>query len=183
MVEQAHVRSVESIQSFRASLLVYLDRAGRALDEISEEVVRTRIWLESDRRPHWEGELRRRSRRLEEAQQQLFSARMSTIREGGQLEQMAVQRARRAVSDAETKLRSVKQWNRQFDGRVTPVAREVEKLRDVLVQHLGKAVEYLTRVADTLEDYSDQNVRGSSLSVTGLQKDSGRETQESSGEP
>jgi hypothetical protein len=153
--ERAKVSSIEALESFRTSLIIYLEKATGALDEISDDVLRTRLWLQNDRRAHWEREVRRRSRELEEKQQELFSARLSGLMEATQVQQMAVAKARRALGEAEAGLNLVKQWNRQYDSRVRPLARDVDKLRDVLVGHMGKAVAYLTQAIKTLDAYAD----------------------------
>ena len=35
------------------------EKAGRVLDEVSDEVIRTRLWLENDRPAYWENQMRR----------------------------------------------------------------------------------------------------------------------------
>src|SRR5512142_794953 len=112
MPDRAHVTSLEALESFRASLIVYLSKARPALEEVSADVQRMRGWLESDQRTYWANEVRRRSQVLKEAQQALFSAKLSTFREAGSVEQLMVHRAKRALDDADAKLRTVKQWNR-----------------------------------------------------------------------
>ena len=48
MPQTAKVTSIEAIDAFKASLIVYLEKAGSVLDDVSDDVVRTRIWLQSD---------------------------------------------------------------------------------------------------------------------------------------
>ena len=67
---------------------------------------------------------------------------------------MAVQRAKRALDEAEAKLRNVKQWNRVFDNRVDPLVKQMEKLHTVLANDMVKAVAYLTQAIDTLDKYA-----------------------------
>ena len=50
MAERAQVTSIEALDTFRASLLVYLTKARPVLDEVSADVQRTRNWLEVERR-------------------------------------------------------------------------------------------------------------------------------------
>src|SRR5260221_13356732 len=84
MPERAHVTSVEVLEAFRASLILYLSKARPTVEEVSAEVLRTRLWLENDQRVLWEGQVRRRTKALEQAQQALSSARMSNLREAGE---------------------------------------------------------------------------------------------------
>ena len=155
MPEKAKVSSIEALEDFRSSLIVYLGNALRTLDEVSGDVMRTRVWIEADRLVHCENEVRRRTRKLQEKQQELFSAKLSNLREATQAEHMAVLKAKHALNEAQAKLDLVKKWNRQYDNRVQPLAKEVDKLRDVLMVQMGKAVAYLTQTTKTLGDYAD----------------------------
>ncbi|MCW5553536.1 MAG: hypothetical protein KIS67_15430 [Verrucomicrobiae bacterium] len=155
MPERAKVTSLEAIEDFCAKLVVYRDKAGRVLDEVNDDVIRTRVWLQSDRRTYWQAQIERRQRELEQRQQELFSAQLSGLREASYGQQMAVLKARRAVREAEARLQTVKQWNRQFDQRVEPLARHVEKLRHILGTDLGHAVAWLKEATKTLADYAE----------------------------
>ena len=154
MPERAHVTSVDALEAFRSSLIVYLSKARPTLEEVSVDVQRVKSWLEDEQRLHWEGELRRRSRALQEAQAALFSSRISRLQEATAAEQMAVQRTRRAVREAEDKLRVIKQWNRVFENRVVPLVKQTEKLQTVLAHDMVQALAYLTQAINTLKDYS-----------------------------
>src|SRR5262245_23495094 len=154
MAERAHVTSVEALESFRATLIVYLSKARPTLEDVSADILRTRMWLQNDQRMHWETEVRRRTKQLEQAQQALSSARVSDFRDHISTEQMAVQRARRALEEAETKLKRVKWWNREFDSRVQPLAKQLDKLHTVLSHDMVQASAYLTEAVNTLTDYA-----------------------------
>ncbi len=155
MPDRAHVTSVEALESFRSSLIIYLSKARPTLEEVSASVQRTRGWLEGERRTYWENEFRRRSRALEEAQAAVFSSRLSNLREVSAAEQMAVRRAKRDLDEAEAKLRVVKQWNRVFDNRVDPLVKQMEKLQTVLAHDMVRAVAYLAQAVDTLKTYAE----------------------------
>jgi hypothetical protein len=154
MPDRAHVTSVDALETFRASLIIYLSKARPTLEEVSADVQRTRGWLEGEKRTYWESEFRRRGRALEEAQAALFSSKISKLREVSAAEQMAVQRAKRALDEAEAKLRVVKQWNRVFDNRVDPLVKQMEKLHTVLANDMVQAVAYLAQAIDTLHEYA-----------------------------
>lgn len=154
MPEQARVTAIEALEAFRTRLVVYLDKAGRVLDEISDDVTRTRLWLETDRRLFWEKELRRRQRQLEQKQGELLSARLSELQAANPLLRAQVQEARRAVQEAQAKIALVKQWSRQYDNRVAPAAKEADKLREVLSHEMRKAVAWLDQATKTLDAYA-----------------------------
>ena len=154
MPERAHVTDVDALEAFRSSLIIYLSKAKPTLDEVSADVTRARGWLHDEQRSHWENELRRRTRALEEAQAALFSSRLSTFREASAAEQMAVHRTKRAFDEAEAKLRIIKKWNRDFDNRVEPLLKQMEKLHTVLSHDMGQAIAFLTQAIDRLHAYA-----------------------------
>lgn len=152
---RANITSVDAITSFQASLVVYASKARPTLEEVSSEIVRTRVWLETEQRVHWEAEVRRRARKLEEAQQALFSARLSNMRQVSAAEQMAVTRAKNALEEAEGKLKTVKRWSREYDSRTEPLARQLEKMHTLLAHDLPMAIAYLNKTLETLDAYAN----------------------------
>ncbi|HWX22002.1 MAG TPA: hypothetical protein VN578_19045 [Candidatus Binatia bacterium] len=153
--QQANVRSVEALETFRSHLIVYLSQARAALEEVSADLSRTRQWLDDDQRRYWDNQMRRRLKELEQAQQALFSARLSILDQQSSAEQLAVHRAKRAVEEGEDKLRVLKRWGREYDGRVQPLVKQMEKLHSVLTNDMVKAVAYLTQAINTLAGYAE----------------------------
>lgn len=168
MTDRAHVTSVEAIDAFRANLLVYTAKARPVLEEACDEVSRTRQWLETERRPHWENQVRRRLKDLEQAQQALFSAGLANLREPTSAEKAAVQRTRRALADAQAKLKLVRRWTRDFDNRVDPLVKQLDNLRTVLANAMPKAAAFLAQVIRTLDAYADVAPLAASPTVPGL---------------
>jgi len=155
MASQAKVTSVEALESFRASLVLYLSKARPTLEGATDEVSRTRAWLQDDRRRYWEAEVRRRARTLEEAQAEWLSARLSTFREATTAQQQAVHKAKRALAEAEDKLDRVRKWNRDFENQADPLVKQVQGLHTFLVTDLAKAVAFLAQLIKTLEAYAE----------------------------
>src|ERR1043166_2671189 len=93
MPQRAQVTAIEALEEFRASLIVYLSKARPTLEEVSADVLRTRLWLENEQRTHWDNQVRRRHKELEQAQAELFSARISNLRKESAAEVMAVHRS------------------------------------------------------------------------------------------
>jgi hypothetical protein len=153
MAERAQITSVEAIESFRSKLIEYISQMRPTLGEVSSEVVRMRVWLQGEHRIYWEGELRRRARRLEEAKQELFNATMANLNEAAALHRMAVQRAQRAVQEAETKLLVLKKWSREIENRAAPLMKQVDQLYGFLAVDMARGVAHLDNVLKALEAY------------------------------
>lgn len=166
MPERAKVTSLEAIEGFRAKLIVYREKAGRALDETADNITRTRLWLETDRPAYWQNHIRRLSRELEQAQQELFSARLSELRDASINQQVAVQKLRRAIRAAEDKTKTVKQWQRQYDTRVEMPARQAEKLRHFLEHDLGKAIAFLNETIKHIAAYTELSLSNAAPAPT-----------------
>src|SRR5271156_6038224 len=131
MANQARVTSTDALESFRASLIVFLGKARRSLDDVGDEVRRTRQWLQHDQRILWEGELRRRTKALEAAQQELMSVRLASHQESALMaRQAAVNKAKRALTEAEDKIRKVKTGNQNFDQAADPIVKRLESIRE-----------------------------------------------------
>jgi hypothetical protein len=155
MAERANVTSIDAVEAFRASLIVYLGKARPAVEEASAEVLRMRMWLENDQRVFWEQEIRRRKRALEEAQQALFDSRLSNLREESAAEVQAVHRAKRGLEEAENKLKGLKQWNRHFESQVQPLLKQIEKMHTILTHDVPQAIAHLAQTVRTLEAYAE----------------------------
>lgn len=153
MPEEARITSVEAVEAFRADLLVYLDKARNVVDEVGEEVVRTRAWLQDDRARHWAQQVKRRTIELQERQQELFAAQLGK-RQNIQGELVAVRRAKQSLEEAEGKVKAVKLWLRDYPVEIEPLARHADLLRHALVSDMGKAVVLLSQTIEALHAYA-----------------------------
>jgi len=170
MAGRAQVTSVEAVESFRASLIVFLKSARAALEEASDEILRARSWVQDDRRLHWEREMRLRGRKLEEARAELFSARLSQFQNSAALQLMAVQRTERAVREGEAKLSVIKKWSREMENRTDPLLKQLNQLQGFLTTDMGRAVAYLGQVVKTLEAYASVAAPGASSLPAGAER-------------
>ena len=153
--QQAKVSSIEALDTFRSDLIVFLTKSKGALDEVSEDVRRLRNWLEIEQTNRWQAEIKRRRRKLDEAQQELFSAKIATFTKATTLQEAAVIKARRSMYEAEEKLRTIKKWIRNFDSHVEPLARKLEGLRQFIGNDMPKGVAFLSQAQRTLESYAE----------------------------
>jgi len=155
MSDQAKITSVEAIQAFRSQLVVYLAQMRPALDEVTGEVNRTRSWLEDDRKRYWFQEMRTRGRKLEDAKQELFTASLSSGGDATSFQQMAVQRAQRAMREVEEKLAVIKKWDRDLENKTSPLVKQMEQLQGFLTVEMQRAVAYLDQALTALAAYQD----------------------------
>jgi hypothetical protein len=153
MPERAQVTSVEAIESFRAKLVIFITKARAALEEAANEVQRAQSWLENEQRSRWENECRRRGRELDEAQQELFSAKLSRIQTQSAAQVLKVERAKHALRLAEEKRDTVKRWTREFTNRADPLVKQVEQFLGFVTTDLVKAGAHLSALLKALDAY------------------------------
>ena len=155
MAEQAKVTSLDALERFRADLIIFMTTAHRCVDEAGDEVRRTRQWLQGEQRTHWEGAARQRKRVLDQAEADLYSARLSGLKDRTIVQEEAVRKAKRAMAEAEDKLRVLKKWNRDFDNHADPLVKRLEGMRYFLDHDMPKALTFLVQAQKTLEAYAE----------------------------
>ncbi len=155
MADQAKVTSLDALESFRGRLIVFLGKARRAIDEVGDEIRRTRNWLDGEQRTHWEAQVKKSRKRLELAEAELMTARLSEFIDTPSVQQMQVRKARRALEDAEGKLAMVKKWSRDFDGHADPLSKKLDSIRHHFDHVMPQGVTYLVQAQRTLEGYTE----------------------------
>ncbi|MEX2579724.1 MAG: hypothetical protein WD342_11755 [Verrucomicrobiales bacterium] len=154
MSDRANVTDIEALERFRSSLVVFIERVEFVLDEVSEEVKRTRVWLQTEQRTGLEREMKRRRRELESLEQEMFTARLSKMGTAKTGLQMCLNKKRREIHDLERTMRAVAAWLRNYDSTVETEARKVEKLRHVIDTDMAKALVFLSEAARQLRAYA-----------------------------
>jgi len=154
MTPGARVSSVEALEAFRSSLVLYLTRSRAVLEDVAQEIVRARIWLETDRQAHWKRQVRRRSAVAAQAEQELTTARLSGDA-GAILERkQALAKARDALRQAEEGLDRVRRWLRRYPTDVEARGALPRRLQQVYSTDTSRAVNFLERAAVILQDYA-----------------------------
>ena len=158
MSEQAKISSIEALEAFRADLIQYIAKARVALEDMEGDVRRTQTWLDTDRKQHWEGQMRMWLKKLHQAEQELYSANLTNPQASNAFQKMAVLKARRKVEEAEEKIRVVKKWRQTFENRATPLLRQLDPMFHLVGQHLPKGVYSLGESIKALQAYAEKNV-------------------------
>lgn len=154
MSDVARVSSIPAITRFLGALRGFTSKARITIDDVSDDVRKTRQWLESERLPHWRHEVRECQKKLEAVRQELFSAQISGVGADTQFQQGAVNRAQRALAEAERKLKLTKKWMRDYDHVVGPVSRQLDKMDAILVGMMPRAYARLNEMIKSLEAYA-----------------------------
>ena len=124
MATQAKITSVEAIELFRAALIVFTSQARPALEEVSSEVTAARGsgWKTTSAgfgKTSGVSGARSWSRRSRNCSPRGFPISRNPLRCAND----AVNRAQRAVRDAEEKLVRLKKWDRELENRARRCSR------------------------------------------------------------
>jgi hypothetical protein len=156
MPDEAKVRSIDELEAFRANLIVFVSKARKAIDSVGEEIRRTRLWVESDRGPFWQAQVKKRSRLLEQANAELITARMSNFVENPMLQQQQVRKAKAALEEAEQKVMRCKHWSRSFDSTVMPLAKKLESITQFIDFDMPQAIQFMAQIIRLLDAYAER---------------------------
>ena len=160
-MQEARVRSLDALTAWRSSLIVFQTKARRGLSQVFEEAKRMRQWLESEQRPRWEMEIKKRSRKLDQANQELITARYATLRATVMGQEQSVPKAKAALQEAEEKLRKTKRWCMDYDRVVQPLTKKLENLHYYLEHDLPKGIHLMEQLVRTLEGYTQTTLDAS----------------------
>lgn len=155
MSNQARITSIDALEAFRSELIRYIDHARVALEDMSGDARRTRSWLDIDRTQHWTAQIRKLTKQLHQAEEELYSANLTSPHASNALQKMAVERARRKLADAEEKFRAVKHWRQIYDHRTGPLLQQLEPMFFQLGQRLPRAIQSLGETIKLLQDYAE----------------------------
>jgi hypothetical protein len=158
MDQQARITDTDALENLRSALIVFQARAKRSIDEVLDEVNRTKRWLQQEKREYWENQIRIRNRKLEQAEQELFNAKLSEFRDSIAREKMIVMKLRALVTEAEDKLKGVKFWDRNYEGSVVPLTKGLMSLREFLDQDMPRGIWQIANSIKALDAYTETHV-------------------------
>ena len=128
MSDQVKISSIDALEAFRADLVQYIAKARVALEDMEGDVRRTQTWLDTDRVQHWGGQIKLWTKKLHQAEQELYSANLTNPQASNAFQKMNVLKARRKLEEAEAKMLVLKKWRQTFENRSTPLLRQLDPM-------------------------------------------------------
>jgi hypothetical protein len=156
MADEARVKSVEALEYFRSSLIVFNSKARKAVAHAEDSVKRGRYWMEQEMHTHWTQEFKKRSRKLAQAQAELLTAKLSKYKDSVMLQEKLMRRAKEELTEAETKLRNIKRWAREFDRIYDPAMKGLGHLGEYLEHDMPRAVAWMDQALKALSAYLER---------------------------
>ena len=158
MGRPARVKSIDALQTMSAALECFRADSSTALDDLDMEIRRALQWISQDCRQYWNQEIRRARDAMNEAQIQLHNAltfrRIDKEQRASCVEEKkAVERAKRRLQLAESKLEAIPHW-------IVTIERVIDEYRASRTQFVNwlesdfpKAIAVLGRMIAALETY------------------------------
>lgn len=150
------VRNLDHLRLFRMDLKLFMERVKNALDSARNDAARTKWWLQYDRLPYWQGQVRRREAKLNQARGDLLGAKLTDATETQFAERQEVIRAELALEEAQRKLAEVQRRLAHFDHEAAEALQLCRKLYHDVDQLLPRAVHTLDGMVEALEAYLEE---------------------------
>jgi len=155
MADQARISNLDAIEAFRSALIVFISKTRQSLEMAQDAVKKNRAWLQTEQPAFWAAQIKQRQKKLDQANAELMSARMSDFVDSPTVQQMAVRKAKTALEEAHAKWERTKGWARDYDRMVDPLARKLDSLRDYIENDLGLAVAHLVEIQKIIDAYHE----------------------------
>jgi len=151
MPKRARVNSIDELRRFRVGLCGFIDDCRTALMLIRADISRTQSWVEREQLLHWEGMVKRRTKDLAQARNDLNRKELTSDRTLD--ERRAVERAKRQLEEARQKVRVVRKWVKMLPNELDRLVGGVQHLSHSIDQDGPEAVQSLDEIVKSLESY------------------------------
>jgi len=157
MGEQAKVADVETVERFRAALLVAAEAFGLALEDAASELDRTVHWVESERIDVWKRRIRAAQDEVVACKSALYrkqeikatpEARPSVVDE-----RKALERAQRKLAFAEERLRASKRWAVELPRQAIVFKGAISPMQAMLDRDIPQLAGAMRRMTEHLAEY------------------------------
>jgi hypothetical protein len=158
MSRTANVASIEVLKIMRTELSRLSERLAGAIDEAENEVQRTQMWLQHDRYPHWQTELRVRTEQVSIAksalnQKKLWDASPLNARSSYIDEKKALEAAKQRCLEAEQKLQRIRNGIMLLEREANLFKTHTRRLGQVLEIEIPNAKAKIDHMTEALENY------------------------------
>jgi hypothetical protein len=156
-MSQARVESLDVLKTFKVALVKFIESANAALIDAESDLVRTRLWIETEQQTYWQGQIKKRTELLARAEEALRMKKVfkdvTGARQSYVDEEKAVQKARRMLESAQHRYAATQQWKRRMEKIGHDYKGSVQRLSTTVASELPAAVSKIENMLRTLETY------------------------------
>jgi len=157
MAEVARVHNLEALKKFKHALWKFQETANVALTDAESDVQRTNIWLETEQRTYWNGQLRKRHEAVEKAKEKVREKQLykdaTGMRHSAVDEMKVLKVAQAALVEAEQKVAAIKKFIPKMQKETQIYRGGVQRFASTIQTDLPVAVDKLDQMLATLEAY------------------------------
>lgn len=155
MAGRARIYAVEALKAFRPALVKFAEETSSILAGADNDIAAAAIRLRTERLPYWGAEIRRRREELVRAKAKLSMKQYAPEGESRSTvdERKAVERAQRAVQEAEEKEAATRRWIRELERAQATFAGALGGLRSAVCADIPRAIGEIDRMNAALEAY------------------------------
>ena len=156
MGEQAAVQSVEALREFRIALATFAEEAMAALGAVDMEVRRTIQWVQYDRRPYWQEQIKRRREQVSMAQAEVFRRKLQKTDDytpAMSEQKELLRKAEAALREAEHRAGLVKKWEPALQQAALEYRATTRRISNLASGEVPRAIAVLSRMVEALEAY------------------------------
>jgi len=157
MSDSARIGSIEAFKALRPAVMKFSGETMAAVMTANAATTTIVSWLRQDRQPYWKREIRKRRELLTRANTRMISragGMDGTDRRVKVEDQLQVDKAKRALAEAEDKARETSRWIRIMDKAVEDCRGRLMPLSFFVQSDLARAVGSLDKMADALDAYT-----------------------------
>jgi hypothetical protein len=157
MVDQAEVKSIDTLSFVRTAFVSFAHEAGQALAEIEIQGQRAVDWICVDQAAYWKTEIRKASEVVNKAIKDLEHCR--TFKKVGDTtpscieEKKALEKARQKLARAESKAEAVRRWTPIVQQQFRETGVRLVRFRDVVDVDCPRAMAQLEKMLRALDAY------------------------------
>ena len=156
MGEQAAVQSIEALREFRIALAIFAEEAMAALGAVDMEVRRTIQWVQFDRRPYWQEQIKRRREQVSMAQAEVFRRKLQKTDDytpAMSEQKELLRKAEAALREAEHRAGLVKKWEPALQQAALEYRATTRRISSIASGEVPRAIAVLCRMIEALEAY------------------------------
>jgi len=157
MAELARVHNLDVLRKFKHALWKFQETANVALTDAESDLQRTSIWLETEQRTYWNGQLRKRHEAVQKAREKVQEKQLykdATGHRSSAVDEMKIlQAAQRALAEAEQKVAAIKKFIPKMQKQTQMYRGGVQRFASTVQSDLPVAVDRLDQMLATLEAY------------------------------
>ena len=156
-MSQARVEDVDAVKQVKLALQKFQESANVALSEAESDLIRTMLWIDTEQSAFWQGQVRKRTGLLSQAEERLRMKKVFKDSTGSKPssvdEEKAVKIARQRLEEAHHKVAAVAKWKRQMEKISHDYKGSVQRLATTVQIEVPGTIAKLEVMARQLEQY------------------------------